>query len=49
MVQTLLQRGFTIGQDLLYFAYPLALHSERYWAARVHLPFQYLFGRVWND
>jgi predicted alpha/beta superfamily hydrolase len=48
MVQLLVQRGFTIGQDLVYFAFPLALHSERYWAARVHLPFQYLFGRAWN-
>jgi predicted alpha/beta superfamily hydrolase len=48
MVQLLAQKGFVIGHDLLYFAFPLALHSERYWAARVHLPFQYLFGRAWN-
>jgi len=48
MAQLLVQRGFELGRDLLYFAFPLALHSERYWAARVHLPFQYLFGRAWN-
>jgi predicted alpha/beta superfamily hydrolase len=48
MTQLLVQRGYGLGRDLLYFAFPLALHSERYWAARVHLPFQYLFGRAWN-
>jgi predicted alpha/beta superfamily hydrolase len=41
----LMQRGYSFGRDLLYFAFPEALHDEQSWATRSHLPFQFLFGR----
>jgi len=45
MNDVLLRRGFQSGQDLLYFAFPHALHNERYWAMRSHIPFQFFFGK----
>ena len=39
----LLQRGLVTGRDLLYLAFPLARHNEDAWAARLHIPFQFLF------
>lgn len=47
MMQLLVTRGYEVGRELAYLAFPMELHSERYWAARVHLPFQFLFGRAW--
>ena len=41
----LTRAGFTEGQDLLYFAFPGARHSETDWGDRVHLPFQFFFGQ----
>ncbi len=46
MRDLLLKQGFESGRDLLYFAFPNALHNERYWAMRSHIPFQYFFGKV---
>jgi predicted alpha/beta superfamily hydrolase len=43
--ECLLRRGFSEGVDLLYLAFPQALHDERSWAMRAHIPFQHLFGR----
>jgi predicted alpha/beta superfamily hydrolase len=40
----LVEAGYVMGRDLLHLAFPGALHHERAWAARVHLPFQFLFG-----
>lgn len=40
------RRGWREGSDLLYFAWPEARHDERAWATRVHIPFQFFFGRV---
>lgn len=45
MNDVLLRRGFQSGEDLLYFAFPHALHNERYWAMRSHIPFQFFFGK----
>ncbi len=45
MRNALLDRGYREGNDLLYFAFPEALHNERSWGLRLHLPFQYFFGR----
>lgn len=45
MNDVLLRRGFRSGEDLLYFAFPHALHNERYWAMRSHIPFQFFFGK----
>ena len=46
MAQCLLARGFRMGDDLQYFLFPHAKHSERYWAERVHIPFQFFFGKL---
>ena len=44
-MQALLRsRGYALGRDLLYFAFPGAAHHETAWALRSHLPFQFLFG-----
>lgn len=44
MRDLLLRRGFKSGSDLMYFAFPEALHSEKYWAMRSHIPYQFFFG-----
>lgn len=49
MRDLLLQRGFEQGRDLLYLAFPEALHSERYWAMRSHIPYQFFFGVGWRN
>lgn len=38
------QRGYRAGCDLLHLAHPLARHDEAAWAARVHVPLQFLLG-----
>jgi len=45
MRDLLVSRGYVEGKDLLYLAFPNDLHSERYWAMRCHIPFQFLFGK----
>ncbi len=45
MRSRLVRAGFREGSDLLYLAFPEALHNERSWAMRAHLPFQHFFGR----
>lgn len=45
MYELLCRRGYTPGKELLYFSFPEALHNEKFWALRSHLPFQYFFGR----
>jgi predicted alpha/beta superfamily hydrolase len=46
MRDLLVRRGYEFGKDLLYFAFPDALHNEASWAARAHLPFQFFFGKT---
>lgn len=46
MRDLLLRRGFEHGRDLLYLAFPEALHSEHYWAMRSHIPYQFFFGEA---
>ena len=46
MRDELLLRGYELGKDLLYFAFPGAEHDEASWAARCHLPFQFFFGKT---
>ncbi len=41
----LVRRGFREGSDLLYLAFPQALHNETSWAMRAHIPFQFFFGK----
>lgn len=42
----LVRRGLTPGLDMLYLAFPNAVHSEKAWAARLHIPFQYLLDEA---
>jgi predicted alpha/beta superfamily hydrolase len=45
MRDLLARRGYRFGEELLYFAFPNALHDERSWSTRSHLPFQFFFGK----
>jgi predicted alpha/beta superfamily hydrolase len=47
MRDLLIARGFTLGSDLLAFSFPEGKHQEASWAARLHVPFQFFFGRAW--
>ncbi len=47
MRDLLVARGFVLGKDLMQFSFPEGLHEEDSWAARIHLPFQFFFGRAW--
>lgn len=46
MKDLLLHRGYQYGRDLLYFNFPHARHDEASWAHRVHVPIQYMFGKI---
>lgn len=46
MRDLLVKEGYEFGKDLLYFAFPNALHSETYWSLRSHIPFQFFFGKT---
>lgn len=48
MRDLLVSRGFRLGVDLLQFSFPEGKHNERSWADRLHLPFQFFFGRAWR-
>ncbi|MFZ5438971.1 MAG: alpha/beta hydrolase [Myxococcota bacterium] len=48
MRDLLLARGFRLGEDLLQFSFPEGHHDEVSWAGRIHLPFQFFFGRAWR-
>ncbi len=41
----LCERAYRPGDNLLYFAFPEALHNEQSWAMRSHIPYQFFFGR----
>lgn len=44
MRDVLAKAGYRYGEDLMYYAFPEALHNESSWAMRSHIPFQYFFG-----
>jgi predicted alpha/beta superfamily hydrolase len=48
MRDLLVHRGFRLGGDLLAFSFPDGLHAEGSWAGRIHVPFQFFFGRAWG-
>lgn len=48
MRDLLISRGFRLGEDVMQFSFPEGLHSESSWGARIHLPFQFFFGRAWR-
>ena len=43
-----ISRGYRLGEELQQFSFPDGLHSEASWAGRIHLPFQFFFGRAWR-
>lgn len=45
MRDLLASRGCSHGEQLLHFAFPGATHDEPSWRARLHIPFQWFFGR----
>jgi predicted alpha/beta superfamily hydrolase len=47
MRDLLVHRGWRLGDDLLHFSFPEGLHDEGSWAGRIHVPFQFFFGRAW--
>ena len=46
MKDLLLTAGFEPGLNLTYFTWPLAAHNESDWALRLHVPFQFFFGKM---
>lgn len=46
MASALVERGFTLGRDLLHLVFPHGRHSEASWAARAHVPLQLFAGRL---
>lgn len=48
MRDLLMHRGYRLGVDLLQFSFPEGLHNEGSWAGRIHVPFQFFFGRAWS-
>ena len=48
MRDLLISRGYRLGVDLLQFSFPEGLHHEQSWSGRIHLPFQFFFGRAWR-
>ncbi len=48
MRDLLISRGYRLGDDLLQFSFPEGHHDEASWAGRIHLPFQFFFGRAWR-
>ena len=45
MRESLIERGYEEGTEFMHFAFPNARHNETFWAARSHIPLQYLFRR----
>lgn len=41
----LARKAYATNSELLYLAFPQSEHNERSWAMRVHIPFQFFFGR----
>jgi len=47
MRDLLVHRGYRLGDELMQFSFPEGLHNEDSWAGRIHVPFQFFFGRAW--
>ena len=46
MAHRLVARGFQMGRNLLYLAFPLNRHNESSWAVRFPLPVQFFAGKL---
>jgi hypothetical protein len=42
----LIEKGYRSGEDLMYYQVPMAIHSEKDWGKRIHLPLLYFFGEI---
>ncbi len=47
MRDLLMSRGYRLGSELMQFSFPEGHHDEGSWAGRIHVPFQFFFGRAW--
>ncbi len=45
MRDLLMHRGYELGSRLQYLVFPGERHNEHAWGGRVHVPFQWFFGR----
>ena len=48
MAAMLQRKGMRMGSNLMYLTFPKGKHNERYWADRLHIPYQFLFAKRWN-
>lgn len=46
MATALITRGWRYGHNLLHLCFPKAVHNEKAWGMRLHLPMQFLNGAV---
>ena len=46
MRDRLIWKGYRLGSELFYLAFPEAKHDENAWAKRSPIPFQFLFDKV---
>lgn len=46
LVHELLNKGYSIPDNLVYYSVPGANHSESAWSKRVHCPLLYFFGQI---
>jgi len=46
ILDNLIDMGMKPMTEIAYYQVPMALHSESYWAERIHCPLLYLFGNI---
>jgi predicted alpha/beta superfamily hydrolase len=46
MAMALYQRGWIAGKNFLHVVFPMALHDEKSWGERLHLPLQLFLGKA---
>jgi predicted alpha/beta superfamily hydrolase len=46
MAMAMYQRGWIAGKNFLHVIFPLALHDEKSWGERLHLPLQLFLGKA---
>jgi predicted alpha/beta superfamily hydrolase len=46
MAMALYQRGWIAGKNFLHVVFPMALHDEKSWGDRLHLPLQLFLGKA---
>lgn len=46
VVKNLMSQGMRPVKDIAYYHVPNAIHNEKYWNMRIHMPLLYLFGKI---